>query len=127
MPPAIRIVLLGSTGQVGWELQRALAPLGEVVALDRDLPPGQGADFADPLLAKSEFKVRAEHGAVIAGRAKEIIFVNGQNYYPHDLEAIAAIELVMTKRFTPAALAAFSARKAPSRAGTSPAPAYPAI
>ncbi|MGB9329293.1 MAG: non-ribosomal peptide synthetase [Steroidobacteraceae bacterium] len=31
------------------------------------------------------------HGAdlYISGRAKEIIFVNGQNYYPHDLEAIA--------------------------------------
>jgi len=26
---------------------------------------------------------------VITGRAKEIIFVNGQNYYPHDIEAIA--------------------------------------
>src|SRR5690606_9742821 len=25
----------------------------------------------------------------ITGRAKEIIFVNGQNYYPHDLESIA--------------------------------------
>jgi acyl carrier protein len=25
----------------------------------------------------------------ITGRAKEIIFVNGQNYYPHDLEGIA--------------------------------------
>ncbi len=25
----------------------------------------------------------------ITGRAKEVIFVNGQNYYPHDLEAIA--------------------------------------
>ncbi len=25
----------------------------------------------------------------ISGRAKEIIFVNGQNYYPHDIEAIA--------------------------------------
>jgi acyl-CoA synthetase (AMP-forming)/AMP-acid ligase II/acyl carrier protein len=31
------------------------------------------------------------HGGAlyISGRAKEIIFVNGQNYYPHDLEAIA--------------------------------------
>jgi acyl carrier protein len=26
---------------------------------------------------------------VITGRAKEIIFVNGQNYYPHDIESIA--------------------------------------
>ena len=25
----------------------------------------------------------------ITGRAKEILFVNGQNYYPHDLEGIA--------------------------------------
>jgi acyl carrier protein len=25
----------------------------------------------------------------ISGRAKEIIFVNGQNYYPHDLEGVA--------------------------------------
>ena len=26
---------------------------------------------------------------VVTGRAKEIIFVNGQNYYPHDIESIA--------------------------------------
>ena len=32
----MRVLILGKTGQVGWELQRALAPLGEVVALGRD-------------------------------------------------------------------------------------------
>ncbi|MDR2032009.1 MAG: dTDP-4-dehydrorhamnose reductase [Azoarcus sp.] len=32
----MRILLLGKNGQVGWELRRALAPLGEVVALGRD-------------------------------------------------------------------------------------------
>ncbi|WP_314338661.1 dTDP-4-dehydrorhamnose reductase [Acinetobacter guillouiae] len=31
----MKILLLGKNGQVGWELQRALQPLGEVVALDR--------------------------------------------------------------------------------------------
>ena len=31
-----KILLLGKSGQVGWELQRSLAPLGEVVALDFD-------------------------------------------------------------------------------------------
>jgi dTDP-4-dehydrorhamnose reductase len=31
----MKILLLGKNGQVGWELQRALAPLGEVIALDR--------------------------------------------------------------------------------------------
>ena len=30
-----RILLIGKTGQVGWELQRSLAPLGHVIALDR--------------------------------------------------------------------------------------------
>ncbi|PKH20167.1 dTDP-4-dehydrorhamnose reductase [Enterobacterales bacterium CwR94] len=30
----MRILLLGKNGQVGWELQRALLPLGELIALD---------------------------------------------------------------------------------------------
>jgi dTDP-4-dehydrorhamnose reductase len=32
----MRILLFGKGGQVGWELQRSLAPLGELVALDHD-------------------------------------------------------------------------------------------
>ena len=32
----MKILLLGKRGQVGWELQRSLAPLGEIVALSRD-------------------------------------------------------------------------------------------
>ncbi|HFO0561137.1 MULTISPECIES: dTDP-4-dehydrorhamnose reductase [Providencia] len=31
----MKILLLGKNGQVGWELQRALSPLGELVALER--------------------------------------------------------------------------------------------
>lgn len=31
----MKILLLGKNGQVGWELQRSLAPLGQLVALDR--------------------------------------------------------------------------------------------
>lgn len=31
----MKILLLGKNGQVGWELQRALQPLGQVIALDR--------------------------------------------------------------------------------------------
>ena len=33
----MKILLLGKNGQVGWELQRALQPLGKVTALDRSL------------------------------------------------------------------------------------------
>ena len=32
----MKILLLGKNGQVGWELQRSLAPLGELIALDYD-------------------------------------------------------------------------------------------
>lgn len=35
----MKILLLGKNGQVGWELQRSLAPLGEVIALDRHSTP----------------------------------------------------------------------------------------
>ena len=31
----MRVLLLGAGGQVGWELQRSLAPLGELIALNR--------------------------------------------------------------------------------------------
>ncbi|WP_213876591.1 dTDP-4-dehydrorhamnose reductase [Pseudomonas sp. dw_358] len=36
----MKILLLGKDGQIGWELQRALAPLGEVIALDRHTAAG---------------------------------------------------------------------------------------
>lgn len=38
-----RILLTGKNGQVGWELQRTLATLGEVIALDR-----HGMDLTNP-------------------------------------------------------------------------------
>jgi dTDP-4-dehydrorhamnose reductase len=44
----MKILLLGMNGQVGWELQRALAPLGELVALDFDSPGPLAADFTQP-------------------------------------------------------------------------------
>ena len=43
----MKILLLGCTGQVGWELQRSLSVLGEVVALDRSSSTLCG-DFAQP-------------------------------------------------------------------------------
>jgi len=39
----LKIALLGKDGQLGWELQRALAPLGDVVALGRS-----DADLLEP-------------------------------------------------------------------------------
>jgi dTDP-4-dehydrorhamnose reductase len=42
----MKILLLGKGGQVGWELQRSLAPLGELIALDFDSKPLCG-DFTN--------------------------------------------------------------------------------
>ena len=44
---------------------------------------------ADGWLRTGDLGLFHEGQLYISGRAKEIIFVNGQNYYPHDLEAIA--------------------------------------
>jgi dTDP-4-dehydrorhamnose reductase len=44
----MKLLLLGQNGQVGWELQRALAPLGELVGCDIDSPPELRADFTRP-------------------------------------------------------------------------------
>lgn len=43
----MKLLLLGKGGQVGWELQRSLAPLGELVALDFD-STDYPADFTQP-------------------------------------------------------------------------------
>jgi dTDP-4-dehydrorhamnose reductase len=43
----MKILLFGKNGQVGWELQRSLAPLGELVALGTDSQDLCG-DFTDP-------------------------------------------------------------------------------
>lgn len=45
----MKLLLLGKNGQVGWELQRSLAPLGELVALDRagDAARGLCGDLQD--------------------------------------------------------------------------------
>lgn len=58
----MKILLTGAGGQVGWELQRALAPLGEVVAVDH-----QQMDLAD--LQRVRDYVRASKPSLIVNPA----------------------------------------------------------
>jgi dTDP-4-dehydrorhamnose reductase len=44
----VKILLLGANGQLGWELQRSLAPLGQVIALGREGTGSHPADLAEP-------------------------------------------------------------------------------
>ena len=62
----MKILLFGKSGQVGWELQRSLAPLGELVALDHDSRELCG-NFAD--LAGIAATVRAVSPDVIVNAA----------------------------------------------------------
>lgn len=56
----MKILLFGKGGQVGWELQRSLAPLGELVALDR-ASRGLCGDLADAQgLAQAVLEVRPD-------------------------------------------------------------------
>jgi acyl-CoA synthetase (AMP-forming)/AMP-acid ligase II/acyl carrier protein len=53
-------------------------------------PAANAAAFtADGWLRTGDLGLFHQEELYISGRAKEIIFVNGQNYYPHDLETIA--------------------------------------
>jgi len=53
-------------------------------------PEANAAAFtADGWIRTGDLGLFHDGELFISGRAKEIIFVNGQNYYPHDLEAIA--------------------------------------
>lgn len=56
----MKLLLLGKGGQVGWELQRSLAPLGDLVALDFD-STDLHADFSRPeQLAETVYRVRPD-------------------------------------------------------------------
>jgi acyl-CoA synthetase (AMP-forming)/AMP-acid ligase II/acyl carrier protein len=54
-----------------------------------DREANAAAFAADGWLRTGDLGLIHQGDLYISGRAKEIIFVNGQNYYPHDLEAIA--------------------------------------
>lgn len=57
-----RILLTGKNGQVGWELQRALSVLGEVIAFD-----SKGLNLAEPSALRSLIQASRPHVIVNAG------------------------------------------------------------
>lgn len=78
----LKILLLGKDGQIGWELQRALALLGEVEAHGRD-----GADLARPDLAVARVRDAAPDVVVNAAGHTE---VDRAEHEPHAAFAVNA-------------------------------------
>ena len=87
----MKILLLGRNGQVGWELQRALQPLGEVIALDRSQnADGLSGDLADFDQIKHAIEISqptivvnaAAYTAVDKAESKALFFLRvGANLY----------------------------------------------
>lgn len=93
----LKILLLGKNGQVGWELQRSLAPLGELLALDRystqycgDLSKPE--ELAQTVLAcKPDFIVNAAaHTAVDKAESEHELAKVLNTYAPAALAKAAA-------------------------------------
>ncbi len=62
----MKILLFGRDGQVGWELQRALSPLGTVVALGREGTADGGGDLAHPERVAARIRESAPDAVVNA-------------------------------------------------------------
>ena len=56
----MKILLLGKGGQVGWELQRSLAPLGEVVVLEFD-----STDYCGDFTHLAEKDLMLREGSIV--------------------------------------------------------------
>ncbi len=64
----MKLLLLGCNGQVGWELQRSLLPLGEVIACDFDSSLDRRADFTNPA-AVAELVARVRPDVIVNAAA----------------------------------------------------------
>lgn len=80
----MKILLLGKDGQVGWELQRALAPLGEVRALGR-----VEADFTDPESLRAVVRAFAPDVIVNAAAYTAVDKAESDAAMAHNVNAVA--------------------------------------
>ena len=92
----MKIVLLGKNGQVGWELQRALQPLGHVISLDRQINDnglcGDIANFA----TMEQLYATIEPDIVINAAAYTAVDNAERNYEQADLINHLAVQNLAT-------------------------------
>ena len=83
-PPALRILVTGATGQLGFELARELAPFGHVVATDRTQ-----LDLADPDSIVTALRVHAPQVIVNAAAYTAVDQAEREPERAHAINAIA--------------------------------------
>jgi dTDP-4-dehydrorhamnose reductase len=82
----MKILLFGKNGQVGWELQRSLAPLGELTAIDVDSKEYCG-DFADLTGIKQTIQTLAPDVIVNAAAYTAVDKAESEKEFAHMLNA----------------------------------------
>lgn len=90
----MKILLFGKNGQVGWELQRSLAPLGELVALDAGGRPGLCGNLED-----------AEGVAAAVAAVRPAVVVNAAAYTAVDAAETERQRAHLVNAVAPGALA----------------------
>ena len=96
-------MLLGKDGQVGWELQRALAPLGEVIALGRS-----DADLREPDAVAAKVCAVAPHWIVNAAAYTAVDRAETENDLAHLVNATAVGALARAAKGIDAGLVHYS-------------------
>src|ERR1035441_3535997 len=81
---SLRLLITGATGQVGWQLQRALAPLGEVIACTR-----AQLDLADPEAAAKSVRDFAPDIVVNAAAYTNVDKAESEPELAHTVNATA--------------------------------------
>lgn len=81
----MKIVLLGPDGQVGWELRRALAPLGEVITL----PRSEGGDLAQPAALAARLRALRPDAVVNAAAYTAVDKAESEAALAHTINADA--------------------------------------
>ena len=104
----MRILLLGKNGQVGWELQRALVPLGELVSLDRAGADGLCGDLAQPEALRATVRRVAPDLIVNAAAYTAVDKAETETTLAHTINAVAPGVLAEEARSCNAWLVHFS-------------------
>ena len=88
-----KILLLGKDGQVGWELQRALAPLGVLTALNRS-----ECDLADPVQIQAVLETYEPEVIVNAAAYTAVDKAEADQALAHRINVDAVAELALYAR-----------------------------
>lgn len=116
----MKILLFGANGQVGWELQRSLAPLGEVVALGSSGTDGLAGDFRQPDAVAQTVRIVRPDAVVNAAAYTAVDKAESEADVARCINALAPAAIAQAAREVGAALVYYSTDYVFDGSGTRP-------